>query len=382
MKNNRYLFFGGSLEAFVNFRLNLIDEILECSSTESIMCVYFGNLEKIGIPKNKDKRLIWLGLNSSHIGSIFRDIGALYKFLGIIRSFKPTRIIAFNAKPIFYTGIFRRLGLYTGPLIALFEGMGLGFSAIKDQSMRGVFIRAVLRPSLTAFTSWIFLNDHDRDWLTKQMLISQNAPILNIMGIGVDNSCFRKTSSFSSHWHKKSIGFAGRFIKQKGPHVFVKIARLVHESRPDIQFHMAGRKASSTHSVSEAEIDNWLYSGRVKSIQYYSDMSGFYEQMSLLVLPTVYDEGLPAVAMECQSMGIPILLNDIAQVVSAVSPKQSHHLIADNTAVTFANLILKYLEDEELYLRAAQTAFDYAQEHFYARNINQKVLSFIEPERS
>ena len=60
---NTYLFFGGTLEAFINFRLHFIYYIAQRDETASIICVHFGNIEKRSIPKNFKDNVEWALLN-------------------------------------------------------------------------------------------------------------------------------------------------------------------------------------------------------------------------------------------------------------------------------------------------------------------------------
>lgn len=377
MHSKKYLFFGGSLEAFVNFRSGLTQQILTTDETATILCAYFGNLENIETPDIDNNRLSWADLKGSHTGTILKDLGALWSLWQILRSYKPKTIIAFNAKPIFYIGLLKRLGLVSGQITILFEGMGLGFSAIKSNSVKARLLQEVLKLSFRSLNSWIFLNKHDHHWLLKKTLIRNDALILNITGIGINISHFKTLRTAAEQWEEKSVGFAGRFIKEKGPHIFAEIAKIVHEVRPDIDFHMAGRKTFSSSSISTNELDSWLYSGQIKSIRYYSDMYDFYQHMTLLVLPTTYNEGLPAVAMECQAMGIPILLNDMKQVEASVCPKHVHHRIDGNSAAAYADLILTYFDKKDLYCEAAETASAYARKQFDEQKINQQIIQFL-----
>ena len=86
---------------------------------------------------------------------------------------------------------------------------------------------------------------------------------------------------------------------------------------------------------------------------------------------------LRAVAMECQAMGIPTLLNDMKQAEASVCPKHVHHRIDGNSAAAYVDLILTYFDKKGLYCEAAETASAYARKQFDKQKINQKIIKFL-----
>ena len=164
---NTYLLFGGTLEAFINFRLHLIDYITRRDETASIICVYFGNTEKRSIPKNFKDNVEWVSLNGSHIGPLIYDAFPLFKLIRLIMVKRPTQIIAFNAKSIFYTGILKSLYIIRSDITALLEGLGLGFESLTKKTGLAKFKNAIFRLAFRSFQKWIFLNEYDLELFEK-----------------------------------------------------------------------------------------------------------------------------------------------------------------------------------------------------------------------
>lgn len=137
-------------------------------------------------------------------------------------------------------------------------------------------------------------------------------------------------------WKNYSVGFCGRFIKEKGIHIAAKTAKLVKSELPEIQFSLTGRTVANVNKIDLEVVEGWLSSNLINSINFYPNISDFYHQQSILMIQTTYNEGLPAIAMECQSLGIPILMDDIPQLQKAAPKELSHHLIENNDPKIYA----------------------------------------------
>jgi len=376
-QKNTYLLFGGTLEAFINFRLHLIKHIIEQDETASIICVYFGNIEKRDVPRDFKNNVEWVSLNGSHINSIINDIVPLFRLISLIIAKKPLSVISFNGKPIFYTGILKSLHIIRADVTALLEGLGLGFESLTQTTRRAKFKNIIFRLVFRHINKWIFLNAHDLEIFKKNKLKKKTTPYICINGIGINMKKFIPSSTADEIWKNYSVGFCGRFIKEKGIHIVAKTAKLVKSELPEIKFSLAGRTVANVNKIDLEVVEGWLSSNLINSINFYPNISDFYHQQSILMLPTTYNEGLPAIAMECQSLGIPILMNDIPQLQKAVPKELSHHLIDKNDPKIYAEIIINYFKSLETYSHASKLSKGFARKEFDAINTNQKIFDFI-----
>ena len=376
MKVNTIMLIGGSLDAFANFRLHLLQSLLANSSAQ-IVCVYFGNKEGVVVPTISPERCRWVDLKGSHISNPLADFLPVAKLALLLFHIRPDVILAFNAKPLFFAGLLKRLFFFRGPIIALLEGLGIGFSFLKSESFSATLKKKIIFWPLSVYDRWVFLNQHDRDIFASLKILNPRSETLLINGIGVDLTHFSNRYSEQVTWRYKAVGFAGRLISEKGPQIVAETARLVHLEMPDVEFHMAGRMTSHSSNITEEDINSWLYSGAIKSIQYYSDSKNFYRNLSLILLPTTYNEGLPAVAMEGQAMGLPVLLNKIPQTLHALNDTKSGYLVEGNDAETYSRLILSLFRDCDVYSQISKQSRHFAEEHFDQEKINKRLSSFI-----
>ena len=357
--------------------MHLIAHILAQDKTASIICVYFGNIEKRSIPTDFRNNVEWVNLNGSHIGSILYDIFPLFRLISLIIARKPTRIVAFNGKSIFYTGILKSLYIIRADVTALLEGLGLGFESLTKTTRRAKFRNAIFRLAFRRINKWIFLNKHDLNLFEKKNLKKKQIPYICVNGIGIDMEKFSPSLTPAEIWKNHSVGFCGRFIKEKGIHIVAETAKLVKSELPEIQFSLAGRTVANVNKIDLEMLENWLSKNLINSVNFYPNIVDFYRQQSIILLPTTYNEGLPAVAMECQSLGIPILMNKIPQLQQAVPKELPFHLNYNNDLETYANIIIGYFKSFETFSTASELSRTFAREEFDALKINQKILDFI-----
>lgn len=102
--------------------------------------------------------------------------------------------------------------------------------------------------------------------------------------------------------------FLGRLTTQKNPWQFLETARLVHESRPDAQFVMAGDGPMLPALVDRAcELglsDSIVFTGKVAR----AEVDELYRRASCFVMPSL-SEPFGLVALEAIAHGVPVVMS-------------------------------------------------------------------------
>jgi len=377
MQEKALFFIGGTQEAFKNFRIHLIKFILKEDPHVKVTCIHFDNPGNTSLPAIFQSRVNWISLKGYHDGPMFFDFLPLLRLLGILIYHRPKNIIAFNAKPIFYIGILKFFRIAPKNTVALLEGLGLGFLPLVEKGIANTLKRKIITFSIWNFKKWIFLNKGDPKTLSKLGALNRCAKQLNINGIGIDFSFFQSSLNAEERWNLQSVGFCGRFIEEKGIHVVAKIAKIVKSKKKDVGFHLAGRATNFYDALSEKLLSDWKKQGIIESAEHFDDIREFYKKQTIIILPTTYNEGLPAVAMESQYMGMPILLNKLPQVSEAL-PKELHNqLIDNNIPQDFADVIIRYLSSLEDYKYASKQGCKFARSQFDSEQKNKEIFNFL-----
>ena len=368
---------GGTLDAFINFRLHLINYLLTHDRESEIICAYFGNPLNLHHPKIDEERVKWVKLEGAHNRFSIVDFALFWRLIKLFLHEKPDYALAFNAKPIFYIGFLKLFRIAPKNTTALLEGLGTGFRSFLGSGLLDCFKQILLKSSFIHVKKWIFLNSHDHRLFKAQGILGKTTTALQINGIGVDFHTHSHPLSPTEIWQNKSVGFCGRLVKEKGIDIFAEIAQSVKSVNPEIKFNVAGSRLGILDKALAGKIDEWLAKNHFDSLEYFLDVRNFFDKQSIIILPTRYNEGLPSVAMECQILGIPIIMNNIAQVHSAIPAELSHHLIQDNDVNAYTEYLLSYFSDFERFSYASEKSKNYAQKHFDSNKANQKIYGFM-----
>jgi len=106
--------------------------------------------------------------------------------------------------------------------------------------------------------------------------------------------------------NKKVVGFIGRFEVQKNVLFLIKTFSYLTNIRDDAVLYLVGDgslKDSAVSLINELGLD-----GKVKILPEIREVENYYALFDVFVLPSRY-EGLPLVAVEAQTVGVPCLLS-------------------------------------------------------------------------
>lgn len=148
---------------------------------------------------------------------------------------------------------------------------------------------------------------------TKNLLVSQYgipADKIAVVHNGHDAPRVRHDDVVLSQVKRRHpiVLFLGRLTTQKNPWQFLETARLVRESRPDVQFVMAGDGPMLPELVNRAcdlgLSDCIVFTGKVSR----SEVDELYRRASCFVMPSL-SEPFGLVALEAIAHGVPVVLS-------------------------------------------------------------------------
>jgi glycosyltransferase involved in cell wall biosynthesis len=375
VSDKNYILIGGSLYFFNAFRKPLINDLIG-SGAKKITCVYFGNKLGYSITGLDSDKVEWVNLGGDHIGSILKDFLPVWRLHRKLANIKSSKILLFNAKPIFYGGLLSYIYNRKHSFVTLLEGRGVGFKFVGGKKFRDKVKTTILRLSSRSNKKWIFLNESDKKTFTEMSLLSVKSHKLIINGIGTDLERFKPSISSSQRWNKQSVAFVGRLIPEKGPQIFLEIAKLVKIKMPNVSFKIAGPMSDQSNAFSSDDIISWRQTGVIDTIEEHIDMVRFYENVSIVVLPSV-SEGLPAVAMEAQASGVPMLLNDIEQNKRAIKHGVTGYHVKGNDVSIYTNYIIELLTQKEKFVQFSFDSQKFAKTNFDNKQTNRSIIDFI-----
>jgi lipopolysaccharide/colanic/teichoic acid biosynthesis glycosyltransferase/glycosyltransferase involved in cell wall biosynthesis len=150
------------------------------------------------------------------------------------------------------------------------------------------------------------------------------------------------------------IGFAGRFVKDKGIRELTAAFRLLHEKHPGLRLLLVGdfEQGDPVEPETRLFIES---SAAIIRTGFVADAAPYYRLMDVLALPT-YREGFPAVPLEAQASGVPVVTTTATGAVDSVVDGVTGFLVPVGDAAALAMALGKLLHDSELRDRMGQAA--------------------------
>jgi glycosyltransferase involved in cell wall biosynthesis len=163
------------------------------------------------------------------------------------------------------------------------------------------------------------------------------------------------------------VGFSGRLSEEKGPDIFVEIAKLC-QGTPNLRFVMTGAGPMSAVLMRQIELlpasVKFEFAGLVENVEPYLAL------YDVLILPSRVD-GRPLVVMEAQAYGLPVIASHVGALPELIEDGCNGYLISIGNANLFAARIKELAENRLLLERlkvgarnAAEIKMDAKKAHY------------------
>jgi lipopolysaccharide/colanic/teichoic acid biosynthesis glycosyltransferase/glycosyltransferase involved in cell wall biosynthesis len=150
------------------------------------------------------------------------------------------------------------------------------------------------------------------------------------------------------------IGFVGRFVKDKGIRELIAAFRWLRGKHPRLRLLLVGDFECG--DPVEAETRQLIESSAaIIRTGFVADAAPYYHLMDVLALPT-YREGFPAVPLEAQASGVPVVTTTATGAVDSILDDETGFMVPAGDAVALAVALGRLLGDAELRARMGQAA--------------------------
>lgn len=309
----------------------------------------------------------------------FGELYSLFAFWWLLQKLKPDILHLVTTKPVLYGGIAARVSPVKG-VVAAVAGLGSVFvaSGFKYKLIRvivSIMYRLALgKKNLRA----IFQNPDDRDALVGLGALTIDKAVL-IRGSGVRLSAYEVCPEPSG---QVIVTFAGRLLRDKGVHEFVKAAKLLKSKGVDAVFQLVGdADPGNPTSLTVEELADLRRLGDVVLMGYRDDISDIFASSNLVVLPS-YREGLPKVLMEAAACGRAVVTTDVPGCRDAIEPNVTGLLVAVRDYVALASAMETLINDSSLRKRMGEQGRELAEVEFSIEKVSQAHLDVYEALRS
>ncbi|KPF50044.1 hypothetical protein D621_13660 [beta proteobacterium AAP51] len=290
-----------------NFRLNLIERLKQSGC--QVLAIspvdrHVGRLSACGVRHaewvmNAASRRPWEELRAvRHLGGLLRDFGA-----DVVFSYTP--------KANIYTGLaLRGEGRTFVPNVS-----GLGYAFVKRNPLAWL-VKRLYRRSFGDARRVFFQNETDLGMFVHAGLVTPGLT-RRLPGSGVDLSRF--TQMPLPLEQRRVLLFVGRLLLDKGVADLVEAARRLVARRDAFEVRLLGPMGGDhPNAVPRTQIEAWVREGLVAYLGETDDVRPAMAQADVVVLPSVYREGVPRSLLEASAMGRPSITYDMPGCRDAV----------------------------------------------------------------
>jgi glycosyltransferase involved in cell wall biosynthesis len=274
------------------------------------------------------------------------DLLALIKLTFLLTRLKPTIVHTHSSK----AGILGRLAArLAGVPIILHSIHGFGFTP-SHHPIAQRFLIASERLAARVTTGFISVSEANRRQGIELGLFA--ADRCTVIRSGIDRALFQtarvdrsaKRRGLGLDQARPVVGMIAPFKPQKAPLDFVRMAALVHATRPDAQFLLVGD--GELRSAVEAENERLGLSGVVHLAGWRRDIPEIMRCLDVLVLTSRW-EGLPRVYLEALASGVPVVGTKVDGATEVIQEGVNGYLVEPGDVRRLAELVLSLLNRPE-----------------------------------
>lgn len=358
--------------SLVNFRLELLKRMVANghrvlalapefdSQTQDILArcgieVAVIPMDRVGMNPIKDLRLV-LALNS------------------IFHGFQPDTVLAYTAKPIIYGSLVGRMR-NVRRRFALFTGLGYAFSSENPTGkiwLARVVSIALYRLATKGMVGAFAYNPKEIADLRGFRLLPASVPVLQVPGSGVDTSLFE-----SSTPPIEPIKFimVSRLLKSKGVEILVEAGRRLREKGYDFELSLLGPEDSNPDAIPPDVLADWIARKDVTYLGVTKDVRPYLAQASVLVLPSMYREGLPRSILEAMSSGRAVITSDSPGCADSIVDGRDGFIVPTGSPEALAKAMERFLRAPELARTMGAAGRKHACAVFDVHKVNKILLT-------
>lgn len=259
------------------------------------------------------------------------------KFMSCINKISPDLICSFTIKPNLYGAM--AACKFNIPVIANITGLGYVFM------QKGILHSIVVNLYKFAFKKLdhaFFQNQDDQQLMCSNKVFQNNTEIDLLPGSGVDLNKFPYSGITDN---SLVFLFSGRLLWDKGLEELIGAMRIIKVKYPHARLIIIGNYfLSNPNCVKPEVIDLWVKEGIVEYKGMVDNVEEVMREMSCMVLPSYYREGIPRVLMEASSMGKIIITVDSVGCREVIEDGINGFMAKPRNVDSLAEAMIKFIE--------------------------------------
>jgi len=238
------------------------------------------------------------------------ELRLIRRLAAVYRQERPDIVHHFTIKCVIYGSLAARLTGVPARINAV-AGLGTVYSGVgvRNRLLRPLVTR-LLRLSLAGDRSHLILQNPDDARLFHRHRLVRHDRIHLIRGSGVDGRAFCVRPAAHGGGSCRIL-FAARLLRSKGVDNYLRAARRLSDGGA-AEFLIAGTPdEGNPDAVGRGYLEACKNEGTVQLLGHVERMQDLLETIDVLVLPSVYGEGVPRILVEGAACGLPLVAFDV-----------------------------------------------------------------------
>lgn len=280
--------------------------------------------------------------------SLILNIKILLAFRQKLKLIKPDLVHLITIKPIILGGGLLRCTKI--PFVVSFVGLGRIFNnthRLTDNFLKGIII-ALYSAILSKNKNVHVIFEHIEDYNTlKQLIHFVDDQVHIIEGAGIDTEKYKYQPECESN--EINILFASRMLWSKGLGVLVNAVELVKLRGIAVNLMVAGIiDSNDPDKIDPSVICSWNEKGKIQWLGTRKDVENIIRDSNLVILPTIYAEGVPRIILEACSIGRACIVSNVPGCESVIQDEVNGLVLKKGTATELADYIEKLAVNKTL----------------------------------
>lgn len=310
-----------------NFRLEIVERLL-ADGHEVIISSPYGEkiekLKKLGC-KYKEINLARHGMNPFH------EFGLIFAYKKLMKEIKPDIVFSFTIKPNLYGALICRL--LNIPFVANITGLG---TAIENGGLLQKILTTFYKLAFAKVQRVFVQNEENKKFFVDNNIAIDRLKL--IPGSGVNLERFMPIE-FPSEDKPIEFAFISRIMKEKGIDQYLETAETIKAKYPETVFHVCG----FCETEYEGRLKEFADKGIVNYHGMIRDIKTILRDVSCVIHPSYYPEGISNVLLESSACARPIITTDRSGCREVIDDGINGFIVKQKNSKDLIKIIEKFL---------------------------------------
>lgn len=367
--SKKFLLLASFPDSIIQFRGAFIEALLDAGCEVHVAAPSLTTCSKVA-PELEAKGVVCHDVPLARTGmNAVRDCYTLFALIRLMLLVRPHYVLGYTIKPVVY-GLLAAWFVRVPRRFALITGLGRAFQVDSHGSLLQRVVRMLYRVALSRADKVFFQNPDDEALFRSLCIMSDRVPSRVVNGSGVDIDQF-----ISAALPAEPLRFVmiARLIGDKGVREYVRAARVVRETNPDVCFSLVGWIDETPGAVDQSELEAWIHGGVIDFLGRRDDVRSVLADAHVYVLPS-YREGTPRTVLEAMAMGRAIITTDAPGCRETVLEGKNGYLVPIKDAAALARAMLKFVESPSGVASMGKCSRTIAEDKYDVHKVNSVML--------